>query len=206
VTAHHDRAVANRLDGAWVRDGRRIGDGALVEPSSVVWVTVAPYFGDVRVLKEHTADAHALDHTQAFAGTLSVVGDTATWHHELDTVDRGDHHADTATVVERYPHLVEIGDGYEERWTKVESDVTRSGVADLAGPAGALRARIVLIAERAIVVWAMPTPGGALLERRSRWVTAALVGLEPGDLELTTVAASLNGEGRALPRGWRRVA
>jgi hypothetical protein len=202
--------LARWLDGAWARSGRRIGGGALVEPSSVLWVTVAPYFCDLRVLDRDDPEPHLLDRTQAFAGTLSVDGDIVTWSHDLDTESPDPRQTDTATVTGGPTELIETGAGYEERWTKVSAATESAGgvprgVADRSTPDGTLGARMVLSGELAIAVWAMPSPGGALIEGGQGWATTRSVGHQPAGLELPAVAAMLSGEASSGPPAWRRV-
>jgi hypothetical protein len=197
------------LEGAWRREGLALDGGPLVERSDVLWFQVGWYFADLRV--PHTPGdpgASRLDRAQAFSGTIDFDAPRLTWRHDLDTTERPADHADTAEVDVRDGVLLERGEGYLEQWRREEGPGRAMVIQrDGAGPGG-VGARIVQVGDRALAVWANPTPAGAALARRpGRWSVIATVGIElpadPGPEAVLQLAEDPSGR---LPDGWRTVA
>jgi hypothetical protein len=205
ITIPTESELTAWIDGAWARHGRRIGGGAFDEPASVLWLTVSPYFCDLRFFNRQEPKPNPLDRSQAFSGTVSVTENIVTWSHDLDTTERARDHADSAPMIGHPGELLEIGDEYEERWLRTEIGGEAAGAAEIVGADDSPLARIVLVGMTAIAVWAEPTPGGALLERSEGWSTSRLLGEEPCELALAEVCAALTGGG-ALPGWWKRIA
>ena len=205
ITIPSEQDLVAWLDGAWARRGRRIGRGAFDEPTSVLWLTVSPYFCDLRVLERAERHPNTLDETQAFTGTVSVAENVVTWAHDLDTTDRLADHCDTAPVIGHHNELLEIGEDYEERWVRSMPIGAISGVAETFGTSGGLRARVIVVGSAAIAVWSCPSAGGALLEGSDGWAAAHTIGTTPDDLALSSVADSI-ATANVIPTGWIRVA
>jgi hypothetical protein len=205
ITIPTEAELAGWLDGAWTRDGRRINGGPFEEPSFVVWLTVAPYFGDLRVHVRGDRHPHDLDRAQAFSGRVGVAANVVTWSHDLDTTERSADHVDSASVIGRPGELLEIGGDYEERWVRSSPAGGFAGVAELHTSDRVLLARLLLCRDVAIAVWNFPEPGGAMLDGNSAWETTRSVAGDVGGLDLATVADALTRPG-ALPGGWLRVA
>lgn len=204
ITIPTESELTEWIDGAWVRSGRRLDGGPFDEPAAVFWLTVSPYFCDIRVLERNERHPNRLDISQAFSGRVSVEENVVTWRHDLDTVDRGTDHSFSAPVIGHHAELLEIGEKYEERWVRSTATGVATGVAEIDDDAGALFARVIRVGRCAIAVWAGPTPGGALLEHDVGWESSRTVGGAAGDLDLCGVAEVLDRQG-TLRGTWRRV-
>jgi hypothetical protein len=204
ITIPTESELTAWIDGAWERKGRRIGGGAFDEPAAVLWLNVAPYFCDFRVLERNDRHPSALDLSQAFSGRATVTENILSWTHDLDTEKRVGEHADSAPMIGHRGELLEIGTDYEERWVRACAPGGPAGVGEIADRTGSLFARMVLVGNAAIAVWTGSMPGGALVERGDRWKVSHTVGAECSELDLVGVALELGG-GAPLPRGWRRV-
>jgi len=195
------------VGGAWARRGRRLGDGDSVEPSSVLWLTVQPYFADIRQFHGSSEHPDALDASQAFSGSISVADDEVTWSHDLDTTTRPPGHRDRADMVGTRDELVEIGANYKERWQRVDHGQSLRAVAELrtttAGDRLAPTARVVLVDNMAIAIWEDPQPGAALIEQRELWVPTSFVG-SPFEGDLTALITAV-ADRALLPTGWSAV-
>ena len=196
--------LSDWVGGAWARRGRRLSDGDSVEPSSVLWLTVQPYFADIRQFHGSSEHPSALDASQAFSGRILVCGDEVVWTHDLDTTLRPPGHRDSAPMVGTRDELVEIGADYKERWQRVDHGQSLRAVAELrTEPASDPRApiaRVVLVDNMAIAIWVQPEPGAALIEQREIWVPTSFVGSQ-FDGDLTSLIAAVADQG-PLPEGW----
>jgi hypothetical protein len=204
LTGDREQTLSASIEGAFERRGRRLGNGTFAEPSHVRWLTVAGLFADLRYSIDTAPDAPLLDQNQAFSGRVAVNDDMVTWYHDLDTLPRPTDHSDTAQVTGRADELLEVGEGYEERWVRTDRGRVRRAVAELATdlPPGrvATAARIVVVDHLAIAVWCEPRPGGAAFEYTTDWQATELVGFPfAGDL---TAAVSALADGARLASGW----
>ncbi|HWE69276.1 MAG TPA: hypothetical protein VG205_02875 [Acidimicrobiales bacterium] len=196
------------LEGVWRREGLALDGGPLVERSDVLWFQVGRFFADLRV--PHTPGdpgASRLDQAQAFSGTIDYDAPRLTWRHDLDTTERPPDHADTAVVDVRDGVLLEQGEGYLEQWRQEEGAGPAMVIQRDRPGSGGVEARIVQVGDRALAVWADPTPAGAALARRpGRWSVIATVGIElpadPGPEAVLQLAEDPTGR---LPDGWRTV-
>ncbi|HWD24154.1 MAG TPA: hypothetical protein VG368_01705, partial [Acidimicrobiales bacterium] len=68
ITIPTESELTEWIDGSWVRSGRRIDGGPFDEPAAAFWLTVSPYFCDIRVLERNERRPNALDVSQAFGG------------------------------------------------------------------------------------------------------------------------------------------
>jgi hypothetical protein len=125
--------------GVWQRDWIRRG-GAAPDASVVVrYVQTPSVFGDVRTPAARPAVSHAasfaeltddelaeLAGQQGFAGTTTVDGTRATWHHEIDFQPASDD-ADVGRVEpagdgKMFEHALD--DSYVESWSALDRDAT----------------------------------------------------------------------------------
>jgi len=121
--------------GAWQRDWIRRGGGAPDASVAVRYVQTPIVFGDVRTpadrpfvsraasFAELTDDElAALAQQQGFAGTTTVAGATATWHHEIDFQPASDA-ADAGRIEPAGPGRMfehALDDSYVERWSLID--------------------------------------------------------------------------------------
>jgi hypothetical protein len=192
------------LDGAWRRDGRRIGDGPLSEPSRVLWLQVAGYFADIRLPAAAPTGGPLtdLDRAQAFSGVTTYRAPTMVWHHDLDTLGRPPGHHDAATVTLEDAALLERGTNYLEVWRPASPPAGGAAVEMREPDSDALVGRIVVFADRAIIVLSRPRRAGvSLREDGARWQVEDKVGSVP----IPWAALSAARTGRAS-RGWSKLA
>jgi len=204
------RSSAHILDGAWRRVGLSVDGEPFAEHSDVLWLQVGRYFADLRAPWEAVEPArHLLDAAQAFTGRSTYDPPTMTWRHDLDTMPRPPGHEDTARMEHHGSVLVERGKGYIERWQREATAGTmESAVAQRNDPqSGAPLARLVLVAELAVAVWAEPAAGGAALAwRRGVWAETDSVGAgADAGLGLFEALGALTGGTKTMAAGWRRA-
>jgi len=121
--------------GAWQRDWIRRHGGAPDSVVAVRYVQTPSVFGDLRISTARPDVSHAasfadlsddelaaLARQDGFAGTTSVDGANATWHHEIDFQPAGD--AADIGRIERagdaamFEHALD--DSYVERWSAID--------------------------------------------------------------------------------------
>jgi len=121
--------------GVWQRDWIRRHGGAPDSVVAVRYVQTPSVFGDLRISTARPEVSHAasfadlsddelaaLAHQNGFAGTTTVDGANATWHHEIDfqpaggdaDIGRIERASDTAM----FEHALD--DSYVERWSPVD--------------------------------------------------------------------------------------
>lgn len=199
------------LDGAWVRNRRVVGEGEPSEPSEVLWLQAGPWFADLRVAKSAAVSAHALDHSQAFSGRLDMMHHSGndvvvTWHHDLDTVERGARGDDTASLSQCDGEMVESGEGYVEWWRRADEPygarafVLEHEACDAAGHV--IDARIVRVGGVAIAVWSGQTRGGFSSTEHARWEPEREVGELPRRVDVVGALHAAVDE-RVLTDRWR---
>ena len=94
--AHTGSAVPSWLYGLWQREWIE-QHGVRSDTLDVHYLQTASFFGDVRIPRDRPALAHArsfadlsdrelraLAQQQGFAGHTTLIGSTATWHHQMD--------------------------------------------------------------------------------------------------------------------------
>lgn len=172
------------------------------EISQVIWLQLGTIFADFRVHPESNASPNWLDRSQAFSGRLSVEGDLATWHHDLECPSLGREVPDQAALKLDGDLLIEEGTDYVEHWTLLDS-LSESGnfVAELyapsdtpnAGPTNeAIIARVVSVGGSAIGLWHLPQRGAALLRNGRQWEIVSQIGDKTGAASIEELLRSLS--------------
>jgi hypothetical protein len=196
--------LSEAIAGAFVRAGRCIGDGELEEPSEVLFLSVPPWYADLRQLRGDDVHAADLDRSQAFSGSISAERGEVTWGHDLDTTTRYEHGVDRAPVRIEQGDLVEVGEDYLEHWRRIDAGDGLAAVATRHDPERTLVARAVVIGTLALVVG---NDGGARLERGASgtWQLKGVVGVAPDRVErLGELLDALQHEG-TIGSEWRRA-
>lgn len=202
------------LQGAWIRDRRKVGDDGPRELSDVAWLQVGSWFADFRALRTGSMSPLGLDQSQAFSGHLEVKSPSphvtqVTWHHDLDTQTRGTREVDTANLALRDNELVERGVDYLEWWRRVESDnAPRAMVLEYSHPSYGdvaihprIESRILQIAGVAIAVWGGESPGGFWASAGTEWEPRHSLG---GCSSMKNVVSALRAavSAQSLPDQW----
>jgi hypothetical protein len=193
------------IQGAWRRDGRRLGDEPWDEVSDVLWLQVGVHFCDLRTAFAGTVPAHGLDLAQAFSGRVEVAQGNITFHHDLDSLRRDPAHPDVSTVHLVAEAMYERGPGFEERWVLASLPHDEHAVAELPAAGGGTLARIVRVGALALAVWGGRTPGGARYTARHAWATEHATFRER-DLADVDEALRALAFGDPLPGAWHAVA
>jgi hypothetical protein len=198
-------AELSDVQGAWRRDGRRVGDEPWGEVSDVLWLQVGTRFCDLRASRPGPSSDHLLDRPQAFSGTVEISRGAITFHHDLDSLPRDPAHPDVSTVHLAAAAMYERGPGFEERWVRTSGPDDGGGVAELRADGAAPLARVVRVGPLALAVWGGRTPGGARYRADHEWVPERPASCDRSisDVDEAVLALAF---GVPLPPRWRTVA
>lgn len=189
------------VQGAWRRDGRRLGDGPADEVSDVLWLQVGRHFCDLRTALPGRKVTETLDLPQAFAGAVEVSVGAITFQHDLDTLTRDPAHPDVSSVHRIGEVMYERGPGFEERWVLASLPGDPAACAELWHEDSVL-ARIVRVGGVALAVWGGRAPGGSQYSARHGWEPERASYHKRADaLDADAAVAALVGAS-VLPAGW----
>ncbi len=189
------------VQGAWRRDGRRIGNGPMEEVSEVLWLQVGRHFCDLRTPLGDNVTTNTLDVVQAFAGTVEVAGGDVTFSHDLDSLERDPAHPDVSTLHRVARAMYERGPGFEEHWVLASLPGDEVGVAERRETGGRSLARIVRVGGIALAVWGGPIPGGSRYAARDGWEPGGASCGSDDALGIDDAVVAL-AAGLELPAGW----